>query len=212
MSKSPPIIRIDCASCGTNYRLALPKVLVDRPNKPLKFRCNHCDYKWNIPPKDILEQRDVAKTLVLTESSKKNFFAHKDLEEVKDEILKDVYQEEDTIRIFGDPWKMMGDAEELKESFAKSAEAPFDEKFIKNLQNEFKKLRFELRDEVLKDFLDKNGEKFIPLFEKALQEAPYLYEMIASYADEAVNNTSIEYSLGDMFQESLKSIIEKILK
>ena len=60
------------------------------------------------------------------------------MQEVKDQILQDIYEKEDTIRIFGDPWKMMGDAEELKESFAESASAPLDEKFIKNLQIQLK--------------------------------------------------------------------------
>lgn len=216
---SKPIIQIDCSSCGTSYRLALPNQIVERPNKSLTFRCHNCKFKWDIPPKDLLEQPDAAKTFVLTESRKKNFFAHKNLQEVKDQILQDIYEKEDTIRIFGAPWKMMGDAEELKESFADSASTPFDEKFIKNLQNEFEKLRFGLNDEVLKDFLDKNGEIFLPLFEKALQEAPYLYEMIASYANEAVNQTSIEANLwselgpdDSNLEESLRSIIQKMLK
>ena len=77
----------------------------------------------------------------------------------------------------------------------------------------------EIDDKVLKDFLDKNGETFLPLFEKALQEAPYLYEMVASYVNEAVNQTSIEANLWDEretddsnLEESLRSIIQKMLK
>ena len=108
---SSPIIQVDCASCGTNYRLALPKVLVDRPQKSMSFRCNHCSYKFQIQPKDILEQEAVASTLILVESN--GFHVHHNLESVADLVANGTYGAEDTIRVFGQAWSMIGDEPSL---------------------------------------------------------------------------------------------------
>lgn len=112
---SAPIIQVDCASCGTTYRLALPKVLVNKPQKSMSFRCNHCSYKFQIQPKEILEQEAVAATLILVEAD--GFHVHHNLESVADLIEKGTYTAEDTIRVFGQEWSMMADEPSLSELF-----------------------------------------------------------------------------------------------
>ena len=121
---SAPIIQVDCASCGTTYRLALPKVLINKPQKSMSFRCNHCSYKFQIQPKEILEQEAVAATLILVEAN--GFHVHHNLEAVADLIEKGTYSAEDTIRVFGQEWSMMADEPSLSGLF-QNDEVPSDE-------------------------------------------------------------------------------------
>ena len=117
---SAPVIQVDCASCGTVYHLALPKVLVDKPQKSMSFRCNNCSYKFQIEPKSILEQSGVAQTLILVESN--GLHVHHNLESVADLIVKEQYGPEDLIRVFGHEWVMLGDEPTLSSIF--EAEQP----------------------------------------------------------------------------------------
>ena len=112
---STPTIQVDCASCGTTYRLALPKVLVNKPHKSMSFRCNNCSYKFQIQPKEILEQSAVAKTLILVESE--GLKVHDNLQSVADGIESGQYGAEDLIRVYGQEWIMMGDEPTLSELF-----------------------------------------------------------------------------------------------
>ena len=117
---STPIIQVDCASCGTTYRLALPNVLVNKPHKSMSFRCNHCSYKFQIQPKEILEQDAVAETLILVEAD--GFHVHHNLETVADLIQDGTYRAEDTIRVFGQEWSMMADEPSLAGLFQNGQE------------------------------------------------------------------------------------------
>jgi|GEM_PF-4224242 len=119
---STPTIQVDCASCGTTYRLALPKVLVTKPHKSMSFRCNNCSYKFQIQPKEILEQSAVAKTLILVESD--GLKVHDNLQSVADGIESGQYASEDLIRVYGQEWIMMGDEPTLSELFKPAMPEP----------------------------------------------------------------------------------------
>ena len=131
---SAPIIQVDCASCGTNYRLALPRVLVERPHKSMSFRCNHCSYKFQIQPKNILEQEAVASTLILVESN--GFHVHHNLESVADLIENGTYAAEDTIRVFGQAWSMMGDEPSLASLFKGEEQVNEEQAFDENVEEQ----------------------------------------------------------------------------
>jgi len=130
---SAPIIQVDCASCGTTYRLALPNVLVNKPQKSMSFRCNHCSYKFQIQPKEILEQDPVAATLILVEAD--GFHVHQNLESVADLIEKGTYSAEDTIRVFGQEWSMMADEPSLAELFQKGEVTSDEPPLVEGMTN-----------------------------------------------------------------------------
>ncbi len=134
MAQNAPIIQVDCASCGTTYRLALPKVLVEKPHKAMSFRCNNCSYKFQIHPKEILEQPAAAETLILVESE--GLQVHYNLESVADKISSGQYGAEDLIRVFGHEWTMMGDEPSLSALFDVASKSEVEESepngFIQN--------------------------------------------------------------------------------
>ncbi len=131
MAQNAPIIQVDCASCGTTYRLALPSVIVKKTHKPMSFRCNNCSYKFQIHPKEILEQPLVAKTLILVESD--GLQVHHNLESVADLVASGRYGAEDLIRVFGQEWTMLGDEPSLSALFDAAQEV---DDTLDNYENE----------------------------------------------------------------------------
>tara|TARA_R110002153_G_scaffold147648_2_gene298924 strand:+ start:1708 stop:2328 length:621 start_codon:yes stop_codon:yes gene_type:complete len=197
-----PTIQIDCPSCGTTYRLALPKVLVNKPNTPMPFRCNNCSYKFQIQPKEILEQPLVAKTLILVESDELK--VHDNLQSVADGIESGQYGSEDLIRIHGQEWVMMGDEPTLSESFPKKEpgfrSAP--RKTLDYFNNNEDPQIYEAVSEFLSNNKNSPVEKIFAKLDTEIQAK--IANAITEYCkDNSTQPVDIE--------EALKPIIEKML-
>ena len=94
-----PNVQISCDSCTAKYNFGLPSAILQRPDKAMLFRCSACGYRFQIQPEDILNQDEVADTIILVKSSKLN--VHHNLQEVVDKIEEGVYVDTDIVRIFG---------------------------------------------------------------------------------------------------------------
>ena len=193
-----PTIRIDCASCGTTYRLPLPKVLVTKPHKSMSFRCNNCSYKFQIQPKEILDQPEVAKTLILVDVRDK-LHIPSSIDEVKEGVKKGHYFAEDIIRLYGKQWALMGDVEELKEAFSEQEHtivSAFRSRSDIALTSAVRYYLLNNKDSPVEGIYDKVG---------ALDMGPVISAIVDYCKDNpAQSDTTLE--------EALSSIIEKMLK
>ncbi len=197
---SEPIIQVDCASCGTTYRLALPKVLVNKPNKSMSFRCNNCSYKFQILPKEILNQSAVAKTLILVESGDR-LYVPSDMNELKDRIEDGIYRAEDLIRLYGKEWIEMGDEPTLAEFFSKR---PTDgSKIIDYFSRDENPQIFSALQSVLSNNENSSVEKIFAQLDSETRSK--IAKAIIDYCN--VKPTMFD----DIFTEALKPIIEKML-
>ena len=195
---STPTIQVDCASCGTTYRLALPEILVKKPNQSMDFRCNNCSYKFQIQPKEILEQPSVAKTLILVESD--GLKVHDDLQSVADAIESGQYGSEDLIRVYGQEWVMMGDEPTLSELSSKKKAV--DLNIADYFSEEENPQIFLAVKNVLSNSKDRSVED--------------IFAKLDAEARTKIANAITEYCKGPSIQdvdieEALKPIIEKML-
>ena len=81
----------------------------------MSFKCAGCGYRFQIQPENILNQDSIAANIVLVKTDKLS--VHENLQEVVDKIESGVYTDRDTIRIFGQPWQFLGEADELHACF-----------------------------------------------------------------------------------------------
>ena len=116
---SNPLVEIQCASCNSKYNFALPNSVVQNPTKPMSFKCSVCGHRFSIQPDTLLEQPKVASEFIRVKGEQ-GLAVFRSLQEVQDAITDGIYQNTDTISIFGSAWSIMGDQDTLR--FASSQE------------------------------------------------------------------------------------------
>lgn len=116
---SNPLVEIQCASCNSKYNFALPNSVVQNPSKPMSFKCSVCGHRFSIQPDTLLEQPKVASEFIRVKGDQ-GLAIFRSLQEVQDAITDGIYQNTDTISVFGSAWSIMGDQDTFR--FASSPE------------------------------------------------------------------------------------------